>query len=59
MASSEYQREYRLNNPDKYLIWDKNSRERRKLKMQTDILNISKSRKLLMSGKRCSNGRKQ
>lgn len=50
MPSSEYQRQYRLDNPDKYKIWDKRNRERRKFKMQTD----SEYRERILASKRKS-----
>ena len=51
MASKEYQRQYRLDNPEKYKEWDKKYRERRELKMQAD----TEYRERILASKRKSN----
>ncbi len=36
MPTAEYSRQYRIDNPDKYKIWDKQKRDKHKLRMLTD-----------------------
>lgn len=36
MTTAEYSRQYRIDNPDKYKIWDKQKREKHRLRMLTD-----------------------
>ena len=36
MTTAEYSRQYRIDNPDKYKVWDKQKRDKHKLRMLTD-----------------------
>ena len=36
MPTAEYSRQYRIDNPDKYKVWDKQKRDKHKLRMLTD-----------------------
>ena len=36
MPTAEYSRQYRIDNPDKYNVWDKQKRDKHKSRMLTD-----------------------
>ena len=36
MPTAEYSKQYRIDNPDKYKVWDKQKRDKHKLRMLTD-----------------------